>query len=242
MSFPEKIPEREAYILEQVQAGNYDVRWTQVISSNAGHTAEFTVMADALKVEGVRVNVSARLEQGIADALGCLLLTPKLADLIWEQRTVTLRPYPREITASTASMLEHSMKIESALEALGGPTDGLIATVGKHWVIDKDLAAHPGKAENYGWHFEGAAFQGIKGETVASLAKDPKTGAYLRLIQGRGWCHDAGHVDYSQTCVLVLNTCRVDGCDMLLKDLLADPSLASLASHNGVVLNTRQAV
>lgn len=239
MAFPDTIPEREAYILQQIQDGNYTAKWSWVKSTNSGRTAYFRVMSDALMVDGVRINVSARLEQQIADVLGCLLLTPKIADLVWLQREVSLIPYPRQITSSTQAMVEHSAKIDAALISQGNP-EGLICTVGKHWVLDKELNAHPGKAENYGWHFEGNSFQGIRGEVCASLIKDPKTGAYCRLIQGRGWAHDISHVDYSQICVLMKKWCWVDSQSMDVIDVLQDSDLAPLATHNGVTTVFRQ--
>jgi hypothetical protein len=235
MPFPNAIPEREAYILQQVQDGNHESRWAPIVSSAGGHDAIFLVMADALKVDGIRINVSARLEQQIADVLNCSLLTPKLADLIWAQKAVKLPPMPRQITASTQAMESQSQKLDAALAG----QDGLVCTVGKHWCIDKDLQAHPGKAENYGWHFDGANFQGITGEVCASLMKDSH-GSYVRLIQGRGWAHDMSHVDYSQNCVLAAKQCWVDGVIMNLADVLAGAALAPLASHNGVTTIFRQ--
>jgi hypothetical protein len=239
MTFPEDLTAREAYILEQVQIGAYEARWSTVTSSIGTASAVFIVMADALKVEGVRVNVSAKLEQQLADTLNCSLLTPKLADLIWLQSAVRAAPYPRQITSSTQAMIEHSQKLDKLLVSLGNPI-GLLSTVGKHWVLDKALTSHPGYAENYGWHFSGASFQGITGEVVATLTKDPKTGAYYRLIQGCGWAHDIHHADYSQTCVLVSKQCWVNGTLMNLEDVLADANLAPLAAHNGITPITRQ--
>lgn len=240
MTFPNDIAQREAYILEQVQNGNYSAKWAWVKSTNGTSTAYFRVMSDALEVDGTRINVSARLEQQIADVLGCMLLTPKLADMIWMQRALTLIPYPRQITSSTQAMIEHSGKIDSGIAATGQDPDSLICTVGKHWVLDKALNSHPGKAENYGWHFAGASFQGITGEVCASLIKDPATGMYYRLIQGCGWAHDISHVDYSQTCVLVRKKCLVEGNRMNLSDVLSDATLAPLVSHNGVTTIFRQ--
>lgn len=241
--FPESGPAREAHILAQVRHGLFEVEYATVVSDHAGHHAEFQVFADALKIDGVRVNVSARTQQGLADMLGCMLLTPKLADLAWFQRTVTLPPMPRPITATTAAMLDQSAKIDAAIAKLGNPR-GLVGTVGKHWVVDNDLS--PTKliygingAENYGWHFDGASYQGIAGETVASGAKDPSGRAY-RLIQGRGWAHNMDEVDYSQVCVLVMLACKLDGQDADLRDVLRDPALAPLASHNGPMTRFRQ--
>jgi hypothetical protein len=233
-------PEREAAILQAVLDGRATMEWAKVTSSHQGHVAEFNVFADALKIEGVRVNVSAETEQKIADSMGCLLLTPKIADLLWEQAVVRIEPRPRSITATTKAMVEHSFAIDKQLEALEGSSPGLIQTVGKHWVIDEALASKPGRAMNYGWHFAGSSYQGISGEVTASLLKDPKTRQYARLIQGRGTAHDMHHSDYSQVCVLVASQCTVDGVERTLEEVLQDSELAPLASHTGKMTILRQ--
>lgn len=225
-------PDRENAILDRVRQGWFDdIVWSAVTSQHEGHTATFQVFSDALKMDGVRINASAETEQKIADLLDCMLLTPKLADLIWTQRAATIAPSPQTISDTTEAMVAHSERIDGALNKLGGPK-GLLSTVGKHWVLDNDILAHPGFVENYGWHFEGASFQGITGEVTASLIKDV-SGHYVRVIQGRGWRHNKEHVDYSQIVVLVSSTCVVDGTTMKLVDVLQSEELASLASHNG---------
>lgn len=229
-------PDRESAILGYVSDGRFQVEYSTIKSSHGEHEAEFQVFSDALKVEGIRVNVSAETQQKIADMLGCLLLTPKLADLMWLQREVTLHPFPRPITATTEAMVEHSTKIDAALTKLGNPR-GLIQTVGKHWVVDNEIPA--GKAMNYGWYFEGASFQGIGGEVCATLSKDGR-GQYIRLIQGRGTAHDPHHVDYSQTCTLAARGCVVDGQSRDLVEVLRDAELAPLASHQGALRILRQ--
>jgi len=239
MEYPEPLPERLEAIYQEILNGHYDApEWADVTATIPDHTATFHVFADALKIDGVRVNVSAEYEQKIADALGCSLLTPKLADLIWLQKAVLLTPYPMTITSSVQGMLTHSANIDKGLAAISY-TGGLICTVGKHWVIDNAIASN-GKACNYGWHFNGQSYQGISGETCASLIKDPKTGMYYKLIQGRGTAHDMHHADYSQICVLVNQWCNVDGNPMRLEALLQDPVLCALASCQGVMTVLRQ--
>lgn len=239
---PDPTPERERVIQELVRDGDCEYAWTSITSTSGSHTAEFSVFSDALKIDGIRVNVTAETAQAVADTLDCLLLTPKLADLMWLQRAVTLPPFPRGNTngmSTTQAMVDHSTKIDSALAALPDAT-GLIGTVGKHWVIDNGLLGKPaGTAMNYGWHFEGQSFQGNAFDTTASLIKDG-SGQLVRLIQGRGTRHNKIHVDYSQVCVLVHRTCTVDGSEMSLTDVLADPDLAPLANHTGVLKVLRQ--
>lgn len=235
-------PTRDQAILQRVREGRYDlILWAPILSTYNEHKAEFQVFADALKMDGVRINVTAEVQQQVADLLDCTLLTPKLADLIWDQREVTLTPFPRGNTngmSTTQAMVDHSKKIDDALAKLGNPS-GLISTVGKHWLIDNDLLAKPGKAENYGWHFSGSSYQGIKGEANATLMKDAN-GMFIRLIQGRGWQHDMHHADYSQTCVLVNRACVVDDQIVDILDVLQNPELAGLASHQGVMKVLRQ--
>ena len=225
---------REDWLFQAVCDGRATYDLAEVVSTHDGRTAHFQVFADALKVDGVRINVSAQTEQKIADVLGFMLMTPKLADLVWLQKSTKLLPHPRQITSATDAMIGHSSLIDADLAKLGNP-GGIVCTVGKHWVIDNDLALHAGRAENYGWHFDGNI--GISPEMTAT--KDDH-GQWMKIIQGRGWAHDMHHVDYSQICVLVSRQCTVDGAQMDLMDLLQDASLAPLASHQGVMKVLRQ--
>jgi hypothetical protein len=241
-SFPEVGAARDAYILDQIRQGQFDVEYATIVSDYNGHHAEFSVFADALKVDGVRINVSAELQQQIADMTGCSLLTPKLADLMWVQRQVTLPPLPRAITSSTAAMIDQSAKIDAHLTALGNPP-GLVVSVGKIWGLDNDIEGKIKQgfalAMNYGWNFEGASYQGITGEEIATHLKDP-SGRVYRLIQGRGFAHNLKEVDYSQLCIMVARACKMDGADMDIHDLFQNPDLAPLASHQGVLRVLRQ--
>lgn len=236
-------PAREVAIRDAVQAGGAEYAWCTITSTHGEHTAEFSVFADALKIDGIRVNVTAETEQVIADMLDCMLLTPKLADLRWAQRSVSLPPFPGSTIgmSSTKAMKDHSAKIDAALAKMSGP-DGIIETTGKHWVIDNALdGKFIGKvpaAMNYGWHFAPGMWKGYS-EACASGMKHPD-GTVIRLIQGRGTRHDINHTDYSQLCVLVHQLCTVDGAEMKLPEVLTNPDLAPLASHQGVLRVLRQ--
>jgi hypothetical protein len=235
---PQAGPARDAAILARIGSKDYDpIVWAELPVSGAGHDVTLYAMADALKMDGVRINVSARVAQQIADALQCVLLTAKLADLLWLARSpATLLPSPQPIASSTLSTEQHSSRIDAQLAAAGlAPTPAAPAvyqTVGKHWILDNDTASHAGKACNYGWHFPGASFDGQTWE--------PAVTAGLRVVQGRGWAHDVDHVDYSQTCVLAARACDVDGSKRDLVDVYVDPQLAPLVSAQGPLKFTRQ--
>jgi len=244
MTFPENLAEREAYILAQVKAGSYEAEWVPVTSSSGELHAVFWVMADALKVEGIRVNVSATLEQQIADVVGGMLMTGKVADLVYQQAQLRVGPYPMPITTTTKAMIEHSEKISAAISVLtpfGESCMGkLVSSAGKDWILDKKLEASPGRACNYGWHFVGTSYQGIKGYPCVTLSKDEMTQKPIYVIQPNATAHDPHHQDYSQTCRLMAQLCEVNGVRMLTAGLLSDPTLAVLINHDGVLKNTRQ--
>lgn len=231
---PQDSPARDAWILDAVRAGEAEVALAEIEVSANGHTGLFTVFADGLMLGGIRVNVSAKLQQQIADTLGAMLLTPRLADLIFQNRAVSLPPMPRQITSSTSAMIDQSDKISAAIPP---GAQGIKNTIGKHWCLVKsifsDSAKAASKAANYGWHFEGISFQGIKGEPSVSLPG-------VRVIQGVGTVHNYSHTDYSQICQLVLRRCVVDGEERDLADVVMDAELAPLVSHEGPLPGWRQ--
>jgi hypothetical protein len=237
LTFPESIPERDAFILQAVGRGEAEVRYAPLRNRVGVHEAEFRVFADALKVAGVRVNLTAAGQQRVADALGCMLLTVKLADLIWAQRQAELPPHPMSQTphdiarmSTVERMVAHSEWIDGALAHLPTPAEGIVCTVGKHWVIDDDLAKRPGMAMNYGWH----------NKTAGPACATSAAGSGCHVIQDPGTAHNTRHTDYSQTCVLVSRACSVDGAPMDLAALLQDRTLAPLASRSGPMRVLRQ--
>jgi len=233
VDFSDNIVEREQAIYKAGLEGRFQIEWANVTSSIPGYDAVFMVTRDAVKIDGVRFNVSAYLLQTLCDYLGSMMLTPKIADLMWAQRAVTLTPHPRPITSSTAGMLAHSGDIDRELQKLGGASEGIINTVGKYWTLSNGMLQNPGRAENYGWHFIGSNFQGLTGEPCVSIPGQ-------RLIQGRGWAHDARHTDYSQICTMMSVGCFVNGEPMDVRDVLQNPDMAGLANHDGVLRVLRQ--
>lgn len=227
-------PARDAWLLSHIQAGEGEATLQEITVEANGHLGRFYVFAEPLKLGGVRINASAALQQQIADALGCVFLTPRLADLVFANRSVTLPPMPRPITSSTAAMIEQSDKVGAAVPP---GASGIVDTEGKYWVLVKSLfsasAKAARKAANYGWHFEGSSFQGIPGEPTVSLPG-------VRVIQGVGTVHNDQHTDYSQIVRLASRTCEVDGQPRDLADVLMDPDLASLVSHEGPLPGWRQ--
>jgi hypothetical protein len=242
---PKTGSERDAQLLAMVQSGDYSVEFGDLPSRANGHSAVFRVFADALKIQGVRISVSASLAQRIADTLECLLLTARLADLLWAQRSLTLRPklqVPDATMGDTRVFEDESEWIDGQLASVGWRGGGIVQTVGKHWIIDNELLKHPGMACNYGWHL---APDNMLVDTKGNVIKSPSLESTVslpnvKLVQGRGFRHDAYHADYSQNCVLVSRHCQVDGSYMDLVDVLQSPDLAPLASAQGPLRVLRQ--
>lgn len=229
--FPERVPDREKYIEDQVVAGNFDAMWTEIVHINNEHELKLFVMEDALKVDGVRVNVSANLSQRLADLFDASLPTAQVSDIMYLCASRRATPCPMPISTSVASMVKHSQNVGKLIDG----TSGLASTVGKHWVLDKQLEGTKTKACNYGWHFSGSSFQGITGFKSASTVVSG-----VKVIQPNATAHDIFHSDYSQTCQLVSQICLVDGQQRRFEELLVDPQLHFLVSHQGPLTITRQ--
>jgi hypothetical protein len=236
MTFPEKLAEREAYIFDQVLAGNFEAEWVPLVYSNGVKTIKFDVMSDALKIDGIRVNVSAELQQKLADIFNASLLTAHIADLMFINAAHRVEPCPMTISSTVASMVKHSQAVDAKV---GTTPKGLVASPGKHWILDKKLDNNPKRSCNYGWHFVGTTYRGIKGYPVASK-QSKLNGSPISVIQPNACAHDVKHSDYSQICQLVSQACWIDGVVHRLSDVLQDKNLCDLAVSGGPLVNTRQ--
>jgi hypothetical protein len=200
----------EAVLVEAVRAGlNDDPQWVTVESQFRGHRAKIRVSSDALKINAVRADLSAVGAQQVADALGTILPTPTILDLIWKQATIKFAPCnmaPDEKMHSNERMLQHSRCVD---ERIAGRS-GLAANVGKDWVLTNALDRESGMAANYGWFRRGQ-----------------------RPIQTVGTRHDKVYADYSQIVRLVNPTVKVDGRDMDIRAVGRSQELWGLVTDAG---------
>lgn len=236
LTFPEKIPDREKFIFDQVMSGNFEASWSSLEYTVSGKKVRLNVMSDALKIGGIRVNVSATLQQQLADVFDASLLTAQVADLMYINASHILNPSPQTISTTVASMISHDSKVTKQLGVYSG---GIVSTVGKHWILDKKIDQSPNRACNYGWHFTGSNFQGINGFPCASTFKSIN-GKQVKVIQPNAVAHDSRHSDYSQICQLVSQQCWIDDVEYRFSDVLQNPSFCDLINHNGVLKNVRQ--
>lgn len=216
-------PEREQAIIEAVSRGEHcAIDWADVAMGRV----VIRVAHDALRLAGVRVNVTAETAQRLADLLGCTMPTPKISDAIHLEATVRIsactQSHDMLHMADTDRMLMHS---EAVRQKIAG-RKGLASTLGKEWVLS--AALRPGGAVNYGWHDHAAPYVGPGG---------------LRMWQTGGTKHNGEHTDYSQIYRPVSRRCTVDGIPADLSGVLRGDLGAEVSrdvSYDGILAHVRQ--
>jgi cell division septation protein DedD len=223
MTLPASQAEREQYILQAVRDGRAVLSWVPFQIEGNGHKLLLWVSGDAIKVDGVRVAATPKVQQAVASMLVALPLTAKLADIMHAGASVEVRaqpsggwsgsPYSGRVTYSTAQMVEHSERVD---RARGGGSGGLASTVGKDWILSNKAA--PPVAANYGWHDRAAPYLSQGG---------------LKLWQQVGTRHNIDHGDYSQIMRFARRDATLDGRPIDLATVYQSPELASLVSYEG---------
>ena len=214
----------DAAIIQAAQAGELEHFWQPLELDDL--VLLFT--PDALKLDGLRVPMSARVAQLVADELGAMLPTAKLADRMFRASNLRLGPFPRPVSSSLEVARQHDADLEKARAGRQGVVSGW-----KHWILSPRIAEL--KAVNYGWLVETGEpyFQGIK---LHPSATDPA----LKAIQPESAVHSLDHRDYSQLTQLVSRRAWLKGREVDLADLLTDPARAKLISRG--VMPARYAV
>lgn len=184
-NWPQDAAGRSAAVLQAVKDGRADLDWF-TIGTTAGNLRARIRVSNAMRVDGVIVNADQRAYQEVADYLGLVSFTPKLADEVYKQSTVRIAPqaqiwYKDGSMGLTRRMVDYSGIIDSAVDG----RSGLVDNPGKYWVLVAALWAagtNPktgipwrSSAANYGWY-----------QTLTNL------------LQGLGFAHNLAHADYSQ--------------------------------------------
>jgi hypothetical protein len=214
---------REQRIEREVRSGNIPDRLRQLVPVQIGMTLAgrlrvltIYVTRDVLSVgsddDFLRVPVTAPLAYRLAEQLDCLPPTRKLSNAIWAAATTRLDPRPfspdEHQIMSFPVMVQSHRAIQQQLT--DETRDGLIAGHKKDIVITARMTGEITQVPIYGWHR-------LSGRRIQPL--------YLG--------HGARYVDYSHGLRLVSRHARLDGKPVDLRDLLADPELAPLASDEG---------
>jgi hypothetical protein len=181
-----------------------------------GHSGTFYAAPDYFGIgtdaDWIRMPMYPSTAQRIADTYGMLLPTKKMVDLIHDAAPVkisfTAKSTDRE---STTTFIESDHDIERKRAG----RIGLTAGQKKDIVITNGLVRHPGHVAIYGaWDTQDHVIQG-PGVNVTS--------------------HSNSYVDYSHGVRLIKPIMLVDGREMPVLDVLANPQLAGLLSDEGVM-------
>lgn len=218
------LKEREEKIVAEIKAGNVPPflrKLVPVIVTSGEDKATYHVLPDYLAVgtddDYFLVPLTPHAAQEIADALDCILPTPKMVDDIYAAATVKLTPAPIPPTPAMTTVpvfIQHDeMVLKQRKEQ---PRDGLVAGHKKDVVIAKLILNAPGKVAIYGWH-------------------KPDGKPIQPLYAG----HASSWADYSHGIRLVQRKMTVNEQPRRIEDVLADPKLAALLSHEGPLPQSR---
>jgi hypothetical protein len=216
-------PLREDRILAELEEGNVPSFMRGFVAlplSTAGaeppasRGAQAWALPDYLCVgsdhDFLRVPMLAPTAQRIADALGCVLPTPRLVDTVFRHARhlppVALEAGPLMVSSDAYRLQDE--RVEAARRRLGIRLGALVAGHKKDIVVSARLS--PGRLAIYGFHRE-------SGEPVQPLS----------LV------HSTKYVDYAQGVRLVHGAVRLEGAERAVADVLADGATAHWLSDEG---------
>lgn len=189
-------------------------------------------VSNALKIDGVRINMRYDFAQKLADKLGYVLPTMTVAEMVGKQAAV-------KFTQQSAPMQEH---------VVDGTNTTVTAMVKHSALVDEQVNGRAGLANN-----EGKWFILTKKCWVDNGGKQ-KSGIYGwwaddgSLIQPRSLFHELQFADYSQVVRFMAATATIkpDGgtaysvsTAKLLTGDVSEPALAKLISDEGVLAEAR---
>jgi hypothetical protein len=219
--------EREEAIFQEIAKGNVpdflrqlkDVQTTLRTPDGRTVTATYHVMPDYLAIgsnqDFVRIPMDPLTAQRLAERFGATLPTRRMVDQVYQQATVKLTPSPLPAGPQMMSndyYRRHEDAVERQRQGLQAPLGELTAGDKKDVIISNAIAQHPGKVIIYGWHQPNG-----------------------KPIQPLSWIHENTYADYSHGIRLVAGTMTVDGREVPVADVLADPQLAGLLSDEGPI-------
>ena len=214
--------EREQQIVSEFLQGNVPPETRRLVplqihattSEGRPLAAVCFVTADCLAIgseqDSVRLALTPAAAVTLADKLGCLLITPRLSDAIYEAATVRLTPQPMtENRESLATLLQHQSLIQQQLLRQAFPGT-LVAGAKKDLVLTGRLLENRGRVALYGWH------------QSDGLPIQP-------LYTG----HSQHYVDYSHGIRLIHDQLWIDGQPHSAAAVLSDQKLWPLLSREG---------
>lgn len=207
---------RDQLFLEQCLQGNIPV-WMRTfkpisVQDDKNHLIYF-ISPDLLCLgtdsDFVRISLNGFTAKKVVDAFGCLLPTKKMSDQIWQTADLRLMPVGMGASFNMSSSLtlgQHNGIIE---KQRAERNFNIISGHKKDIVLAKSLVNNPSRLAIYGWFKpDGTPVQDLNTTSHAAWYQDYSSG--IRLVSRQG----------------ILNGENID-----LYDLLANPLTAYLISH-----------
>jgi hypothetical protein len=230
---PFALEAREDRLFGEISRGNIptwlrqleEVRITRKIDGQE-YEVTFWVTPDYLAVgsdeDFFLAPMSPQTAQRIADLVDATLPTPLMVDAVWaaaRHRLAPIRIEPDEYMTTVRYFQRHDRLVRAQRRLLGVPPGSLVAGHKKDVVLSARLATNPGKVAVYGWH-------GTDGEPIQSLT----------TVLNETW------VGFNHGVRLVAREVLVNGDPKDLGDILGDPDLALLLSHEGVIAEAKYSI
>lgn len=218
---------REARVLQEVRAGNIPTWLRSLVEIRlplqSGEVLSIWATPDYLALgsddDALRIPLSPRTAQQVADLLGMALPTPLVVDRLWEAAVVKLDPRPIEPSPEMTTVpvfIQHNAMVADQLQVRGAEPGRLVAGHKKDVVVCLGLQEAQGKVAIYGWHRR-------DGHPIQPL--------YLG--------HSDRWVDYSHGIRLVSRVVRVHGESRDWHEALRDEELVVALSGEGLLRNAR---
>jgi len=209
-----------------------------------------TVLDPNDRYDGVRPGADGREIQQIADLLDCYLMTPLLLDRltleakrsgVYIDAVTGYKEGGRWVIGALADVHKLHRKIQRELEKAGGDNGGLVAVVGKYWVLSNwllkgrfsNVRGRNVQLINYGWFSKYGNYTSVTGKLKC-----------YQVAHIQGDAHNTPHFDPAQVIRLVHKDVMLIEEDkepvvMDLADIMTSPELCGLVSHEGPLKITR---
>lgn len=231
LSLPERETQLEAWFVEgrlpQFLRALVRLTLTGLDARGRERTLSLQALPDYLAIgtdeDHVRVPMSPRLAQVLANRWKLVLPTPRLVDELHARAATRLDAHPlaykHQKIETLDAVLEHEALVAAErLAKLGqAPLGALVAGHKKDIVLTTQLARpeHQGRVAVYGWHGHGD-----------------------RAQQGLSLVRTADYVEYAHALRLLAPQCEVDGRPFALREVMQDAALHKLVSDEGPVPTT----
>jgi hypothetical protein len=224
---------REELALELLMEGNVPSHMQSVVSidvpftaqDGSAHTLTIFAQPDGCCIgtddDFLRYPLTPVGAQKYADAMGCILPTTKMVDIVWKNAVNKLVPRPwgppyDNTMNDTHRHVVQNRKINDQLRAAGADPTKLTAGHKKDIVISNQLS-RTGMCAIYGWHQ-------ANGNVIQTLYNG----------------HSREYTDYSEHARLFLQECILDGALDSIGRILQDPDLCHAISNEGPLKFLRQ--